>query len=70
MLAYILVTTAFGIAGGLIYFYFQKKGQFDDTEEPKYQMLREKDSKIIHLSFGDEPIKEKESHAEVPQFTE
>ena len=41
MLCYILVTTAFGLAGGLIYFYYQRTGQFDDTEEPKYQMLRD-----------------------------
>jgi len=43
MLIYIMVTLAFGIAGGLIYFYYQRQGQFEDSEEPKYQMLREDD---------------------------
>lgn len=70
MLGYILVSLAFGMAGGIIYYYFQKKGQFDDMEEAKYQMLREDDlplksgrkvsgkkKKEQHiLSFGDEPI--------------
>lgn len=45
MLSYIVVTLAFGIAGGVIYFYFQKKGQFEDPEEPKYQMLRDDQEK-------------------------
>lgn len=70
MLGYILVTLAFGMAGGIIYFYFQKQGQFEDSEEPKYQMLREQDHQLPRvkedekkrrrekqtLSFGDEPI--------------
>ena len=46
MLAYIIITLAFGIATGAIYFYYQKKGQFDDLEEPKYQMLRDDQEKF------------------------
>jgi len=30
-----------GLGGLLVFIYYLKKGQFDDPEEPKYQIFRE-----------------------------
>jgi nitrogen fixation-related uncharacterized protein len=32
-----------GLAGLGVYLYYMRKGQFDDIEDIKYQMFREKD---------------------------
>jgi len=43
MLAYIAVSVAMGLAGALVYIYYQRKGQFDDMEDVKYQLFREEE---------------------------
>jgi cbb3-type cytochrome oxidase maturation protein len=43
MLAYIIISLATGLSGIVIYIYFLRSGQFDDLEDVKYQMFREKD---------------------------
>lgn len=43
MLGYIAATISFALAGVLVYIYYLKKGQFDDSEEVKYQVFREDD---------------------------
>jgi cbb3-type cytochrome oxidase maturation protein len=30
-----------GLGGLLVFIYYLRKGQFDDPEDPKYQLLRE-----------------------------
>lgn len=32
-----------GMAGLVVYIYYLKKGQFDDPEDPKYQMFRQEE---------------------------
>jgi nitrogen fixation-related uncharacterized protein len=32
-----------GLMGLAVYIYYMRKGQFEDSEEVKYQMFREKD---------------------------
>jgi len=44
MIVYLTITFSFALAGMLIYIYYLKKGQFDDSEEVKYQMFREEES--------------------------
>lgn len=41
MFWYLSSSIALALAGVIIYIYYLKKGQFDDHEEPKYQMFRE-----------------------------
>ncbi len=41
MLWLIVSSIAFGLSGMLVYVYYMRKGQFDDTEDVKYQMFRE-----------------------------
>lgn len=41
MLWFILGTSLMGLSGLFIYLYYLKKGQFDDSEDVKYQMFRE-----------------------------
>lgn len=41
MLWLIASTLAFALSGGLIYIYYLRKGQFEDTEDVKYQMFRD-----------------------------
>lgn len=43
MLWLITTSIAFGLSGMLVYIYYMRKGQFDDVEDIKYQMFREKD---------------------------
>jgi cbb3-type cytochrome oxidase maturation protein len=43
MLAYILSSLAMGLAGLLIYLYYMRNGQFDDSEEVKYQIFRDEE---------------------------
>lgn len=43
MFWYIASSLALGIAGLLVYLYYQRKGQFDDLEDVKYQMFREEE---------------------------
>ena len=40
---YLTVTFSFALAGMLIYIYYLNKGQFEDSEDVKYQMFREED---------------------------
>lgn len=44
MFWYISSSIALGLAGLLVYLYYQRKGQFDDPEDVKYQMFREDDA--------------------------
>lgn len=46
MLAYILSSLAMGLSGLLIYFYYLKKGQFDQEEDVKYQIFRDEDNLV------------------------
>jgi cbb3-type cytochrome oxidase maturation protein len=43
MLWLIVSGVALGLAGLLIYYYYMRKGQFEDPEDVKYQMFREKE---------------------------
>lgn len=38
---YIISSLAFGAAGMIIYIYYLRKGQFEDEEDVKYQILRD-----------------------------
>lgn len=41
MIWYIASSIFMGLAGLFIYFYYMKKGQFDDPEDVKYQLFRD-----------------------------
>lgn len=41
MLWYIATSLAFALAGLLIYFYYHQQGQFEDSEDVKYQLFHE-----------------------------
>lgn len=41
MIWYLAPTFSFALAGMIIYIYYLRKGQFDDSEDVKYQMFRE-----------------------------
>jgi cbb3-type cytochrome oxidase maturation protein len=43
MIWYIASALSMGLAGLLIYFYYLKKGQFDDPEDVKYQLFRDEE---------------------------
>jgi cbb3-type cytochrome oxidase maturation protein len=43
MLIDLMVTLAGGLAGLVIFFYYWRKGQFDDCEDVKYQMFRDEE---------------------------
>ncbi|MCE5317022.1 MAG: cbb3-type cytochrome oxidase assembly protein CcoS [Parachlamydia sp.] len=43
MFWYIASSLALGMAGLLIYLHYQRKGQFDDPEDVKYQMFRDEE---------------------------
>ena len=43
MLWMIVSSTALGLAGLLVYFYFWRKGQFENEEDVKYQMFRDEE---------------------------
>lgn len=43
MLWYIVSSIFMALAGILIYIYYLRHGQFDDPEEPKYQMFRDEE---------------------------
>ena len=44
MFWYISSSIALGIAALFIYIYYLRKGQFDESEDVKYQMFREDES--------------------------
>jgi len=41
MIIYITISIATGLAGIAIYIYFMRQGQFEESEEIKYQLFRE-----------------------------
>lgn len=41
MIWFIASSLSMGFAGLLIYFFYLKKGQFDDPEDVKYQLFRD-----------------------------
>lgn len=43
MFWYLVSSIAMGLAGILIYIYYMRKGQFDNSEDVKYQLFREED---------------------------
>ena len=43
MIWYLVSSLAMALAGGVIYVYYLKKGQFEKQEDVKYQMMREDD---------------------------
>jgi cbb3-type cytochrome oxidase maturation protein len=43
MLALIVSSIVFALAGMLVYIYYFRKGQFEDPEDVKYQMFRDED---------------------------
>lgn len=43
MLWLIVSSIALGLAGLLVYFYYWRKGQFDNEEDIKYQMFRDEE---------------------------
>ena len=45
MIAYIVSSLAMGLAGLAIYYYYMRKGQFDDAEDVKYQIFRDEENK-------------------------
>jgi nitrogen fixation-related uncharacterized protein len=44
MLWLIVSSFAFGLAGLLVYVYYLCKGQFEDSEDVKYQMFRDEEN--------------------------
>ena len=46
MLLEILITLAFGLSAFLIFVYYVKKGQFDSSEEVKYQMFHDEHEEL------------------------
>lgn len=44
MVWYLLITIAGGLVGICCMIYYMRRGQFDDPEDPKYQMFRNEDS--------------------------
>jgi hypothetical protein len=45
MMSYIAFSIASGLAGIAIYVYFMRQGQFEESEEIKYQLFREEEEK-------------------------
>ena len=43
MMWYLISSLSMALAGGIIYAYYLRKGQFDKLEDVKYQMMREED---------------------------
>lgn len=43
MLWYLSSSLAMGIAGALVYYYYMRKGQFEDGEDVKYQLFRDEE---------------------------
>ena len=43
MLSYIIGALALGLIGVIAFIFFLKRGQFDDVEEIKYEMIRTSD---------------------------
>ncbi|MBA3958571.1 MAG: cbb3-type cytochrome oxidase assembly protein [Parachlamydiaceae bacterium] len=41
MFWYIISSTMMAIAGVMLYIYYLRKGQFEDSEDVKYQIFRE-----------------------------
>lgn len=41
---FILLSLAGGLTALGVFIYFTKQGQFEDPEDPKYQMFRDEDS--------------------------
>lgn len=37
---YLIATLLMGIAGGAVYLFYLRRGQFDDPEDVKYQLFR------------------------------
>ncbi|CDR34435.1 cbb3-type cytochrome oxidase assembly protein CcoS [Criblamydia sequanensis] len=46
MFSYVISSLALGLMSFIVYIFFLKKGQFDESEEVKYQMLRDTDDFI------------------------
>ncbi len=40
---FLLLTLVGGLGGLLVFLYYIRRGQFEDPEDPKYQMFREKE---------------------------
>lgn len=38
---FLLIALTGGLAGVIVCLYYMKKGQFEDPEDPKYQMFRD-----------------------------
>jgi nitrogen fixation-related uncharacterized protein len=47
MLGYIIASLALGLTGAIAYIFFWKKGQFEDMEDVKYDLLRQDDQFFI-----------------------
>lgn len=45
MFWYVCSSIIFGLGGFALFFYYYRKGQFDDVEDIKYQMFREDNSR-------------------------
>lgn len=43
MIWYVASSIAMGLAGLLVFFYYWRKGQFEDEEDVKYQMFRDEE---------------------------
>jgi nitrogen fixation-related uncharacterized protein len=43
MVWFLFVTMAGGMVGMLVLIYHMRRGQFEDPEDPKYQMFRDED---------------------------
>jgi cbb3-type cytochrome oxidase maturation protein len=47
VLCFVILSLLGGLAGLALFIYFLKKGQFEDPEEPKYQMFRQEEDAEI-----------------------
>lgn len=45
MIVYITLSIATGLAAIAVYIYFMRQGQFEESEEIKYQLFREDENK-------------------------
>jgi cbb3-type cytochrome oxidase maturation protein len=44
---FLLLSLIGGLGGLIVFIYYLKKGQFEDPEEPKYQIFREEEDAEI-----------------------
>lgn len=49
ILGFILLSLLGGLSGLLLFIYYLRKGQFEDPEDPKFQMFRQEDEEHAEI---------------------